>query len=308
MSQDVRPLTGALAPLSLGEAALVASAAGDDADAAAAAAAAALSPTMREHREQQQQRRQQLEQQQQQLQQQDGGIGGGAGALDRTGSDASSSARGGSPAPSGCSLRLRRQEQAFVIGVAGGTASGKTTVCSRIMHRLHDSCAVIVHQDSFYRALTPEERADVANYNFDAPGAFDSGALLDCILKLKVCVCRRAVVCCVCVCGRARRSACGNERGPRDRSGGSRRRLASQPPAALPADLCTPPRPPNSNVPPIDRSTIARQHHHHANEAKRKQTKQQHHRPASPSRCRSTTLSRTRAAPTRCARSRRPTS
>lgn len=28
----------------------------------------------------------------------------------------------------------------------GGTASGKTTVCSKIMHRLHDSCAVLVHQ------------------------------------------------------------------------------------------------------------------------------------------------------------------
>jgi len=53
------------------------------------------------------------------------------------------------------------------------------------MHRLHDSCAVIIHQDSFYRPLSDEERKDVANYNFDSPDAFDSQALMDCVMKLK---------------------------------------------------------------------------------------------------------------------------
>ena len=41
--------------------------------------------------------------------------------------------------------------------VAGGTASGKTTVCDQIMQRLHDQCVVMLSQDSFYRGLTPEE-------------------------------------------------------------------------------------------------------------------------------------------------------
>lgn len=40
---------------------------------------------------------------------------------------------------------------------AGGTASGKTTVCDQIMQRLHDQCVVMLSQDSFYRGLTPEE-------------------------------------------------------------------------------------------------------------------------------------------------------
>lgn len=34
----------------------------------------------------------------------------------------------------------------FLIGVAGGTASGKTTVCDRIMQRLHDQCVVMLSQ------------------------------------------------------------------------------------------------------------------------------------------------------------------
>jgi hypothetical protein len=58
--------------------------------------------------------------------------------FDRAASGLSISTGGGSPVSG--SSRTRRREQAFVIGVAGGTASGKTTVCNKIMHRLHDSC------------------------------------------------------------------------------------------------------------------------------------------------------------------------
>lgn len=54
------------------------------------------------------------------------------------------------------------------------------------MHRLHDSCAVIVHQDSFYRCLTEEERRNVSDYNFDSPDAFDREVMMQCILALKV--------------------------------------------------------------------------------------------------------------------------
>jgi hypothetical protein len=57
-----------------------------------------------------------------------------------------------------------------VIGVAGGTASGKTTVCDMIIQQLHDHRVVLVNQDSFYRGLTPKELANVGEYNFDHPG------------------------------------------------------------------------------------------------------------------------------------------
>lgn len=71
-------------------------------------------------------------------------LNGSGNGLPRTGSTSMFRKRAGNAAP-------------FFIGVAGGTASGKTTVCDRIMQRLHDQCIVLIHQDSFYRALTPEE-------------------------------------------------------------------------------------------------------------------------------------------------------
>eukprot|EP00252_Welwitschia_mirabilis_P018917 TRINITY_DN4240_c0_g3_i1.p1 TRINITY_DN4240_c0_g3~~TRINITY_DN4240_c0_g3_i1.p1 ORF type:complete len:493 (+),score=107.02 TRINITY_DN4240_c0_g3_i1:308-1786(+) len=76
-------------------------------------------------------------------------------------------------------------KQPFVIGVAGGTASGKTTVCDMIIQQLHDHRVVLVHQDSFYRGLTPDELKHVHEYNFDHPDAFDTEQLLECIDTLK---------------------------------------------------------------------------------------------------------------------------
>ncbi|WIA28487.1 hypothetical protein OEZ86_011030 [Tetradesmus obliquus] len=87
--------------------------------------------------------------------------------------------------PEGRSPRERNRRCPFVIGVAGGTASGKTTVCDKIIQRLHDQCVVMLNQDSFYRSLTEEEMQDVENYNFDSPDAFDTPALLECLEQLK---------------------------------------------------------------------------------------------------------------------------
>uniref|UniRef100_A0A162AKT1 uridine/cytidine kinase n=1 Tax=Daucus carota subsp. sativus TaxID=79200 RepID=A0A162AKT1_DAUCS len=76
--------------------------------------------------------------------------------------------------------------QPFIIGVSGGTASGKTTVCDMIIQQLHDHRVVLVNQDSFYRGLTPEESKRVHEYNFDHPDAFDTEQLLECVEKLKL--------------------------------------------------------------------------------------------------------------------------
>ncbi|XP_009402183.2 uridine/cytidine kinase UKL1, chloroplastic isoform X2 [Musa acuminata AAA Group] len=75
--------------------------------------------------------------------------------------------------------------QPFLIGVCGGTASGKTTVCDMIIQQLHDHRVVLVNQDSFYRGLTGEESKHVQDYNFDHPDAFDTEQLLECMGKLK---------------------------------------------------------------------------------------------------------------------------
>jgi len=72
----------------------------------------------------------------------------------------------------------------LVIGVAGGTASGKTTVARRIAEALGETCTLL-DQDSYYRDLsdlTMEERAEV---NFDHPDAFDVPLLVSHLQALK---------------------------------------------------------------------------------------------------------------------------
>ena len=72
-----------------------------------------------------------------------------------------------------------------IIGIAGGTGSGKTTVVKRIAKALPPHCAAVVPLDSYYNDttnLTPEERAAI---NFDHPDAFDWKLLTEHIKKLK---------------------------------------------------------------------------------------------------------------------------
>uniref|UniRef100_A0A5B6ZNQ3 Uridine kinase n=2 Tax=Davidia involucrata TaxID=16924 RepID=A0A5B6ZNQ3_DAVIN len=76
-------------------------------------------------------------------------------------------------------------KQPFVIGVAGGAASGKTTVCDMIIEQLRDQRVVLVNLDSFYHNLTPEELTRVHECNFDHPDAFDTEQLLCVMEKLK---------------------------------------------------------------------------------------------------------------------------
>lgn len=73
----------------------------------------------------------------------------------------------------------------FVIGIAGGSASGKTTVCSRITQRLGGQRVVLLSLDEFYRDLTPEEVKDIANVDFDCPDAFDIATMATCLDGLK---------------------------------------------------------------------------------------------------------------------------
>lgn len=49
----------------------------------------------------------------------------------------------------------------LLIGVAGGTASGKTTVCENIAKAMADDRVVIISMDNFYRPLTDEEKENV---------------------------------------------------------------------------------------------------------------------------------------------------
>jgi uridine kinase len=72
----------------------------------------------------------------------------------------------------------------IVVGIAGGTGSGKTTFANALKRAvLHD--AVIISQDSYYYAhehLPFEERVKI---NYDHPDAFDNDLLADHLRKLR---------------------------------------------------------------------------------------------------------------------------
>ena len=73
----------------------------------------------------------------------------------------------------------------IIIGIAGGSGSGKTTVVKRITKALPPHCAAIIPLDSYYNdttALTDEERKAI---NFDHPDAFDWKLLTEQIKKLR---------------------------------------------------------------------------------------------------------------------------
>jgi len=70
----------------------------------------------------------------------------------------------------------------FFVGIGGGTASGKTSVCAELGERLGGKVAVI-SQDSFYKSLA--NSTDAANYNFDHPDAFDWKEMKLALQKLK---------------------------------------------------------------------------------------------------------------------------
>lgn len=61
----------------------------------------------------------------------------------------------------------------IIIGIAGGTGSGKTTVVKKIIESLPEGSVAVIPQDSYYndQSSLPLERRKQTN--FDHPDAFD---------------------------------------------------------------------------------------------------------------------------------------
>jgi len=79
----------------------------------------------------------------------------------------------------------RGENQAFIIGITGGSASGKTSFAEKILGMLPNQRVVIVSQDNFYRGLRPEEQATAADFNFDHPDALDWKAMYEALSQLR---------------------------------------------------------------------------------------------------------------------------
>lgn len=61
----------------------------------------------------------------------------------------------------------------LIIGIAGGTGCGKTTVVNQIINELPKGEVGIISQDSYYNDLSHLSYAERANINFDHPQAID---------------------------------------------------------------------------------------------------------------------------------------
>ncbi len=76
------------------------------------------------------------------------------------------------------------QSGIIVIGVAGGTGSGKTTLVKALINRFGDNITVLSH-DNYYKRhdeLTYEERSRL---NYDHPSAFDTDMMIEHLRMLK---------------------------------------------------------------------------------------------------------------------------
>jgi len=73
----------------------------------------------------------------------------------------------------------------IIIGIGGGTGSGKTTVAKEVLKHFPQESVVIVHHDSYYvdrSPLAPEERERI---NYDHPDSFDNTLLIQHLSTLK---------------------------------------------------------------------------------------------------------------------------
>ncbi|CAH1219943.1 MULTISPECIES: uridine kinase [Paenibacillus] len=73
----------------------------------------------------------------------------------------------------------------LIIGIAGGTGSGKTTVARSVIQRLGSGKVTFISQDNYYKDqshLTPEQRRLT---NYDHPFAFDNDLLIEHLTLLK---------------------------------------------------------------------------------------------------------------------------
>lgn len=74
----------------------------------------------------------------------------------------------------------------LIIGIAGGTGCGKTTVVQQIMNELPPEEVGVISQDSYYRQTTGLSYEDRSKINFDHPNAIDFELLAKHLADLRV--------------------------------------------------------------------------------------------------------------------------
>ncbi len=74
--------------------------------------------------------------------------------------------------------------QPLIIGIAGGTGSGKTTVTNKILERLDINRISVIRHDSYYKDISDFNGLPVSEINFDHPHALETSLLVKHLKKL----------------------------------------------------------------------------------------------------------------------------
>lgn len=77
-----------------------------------------------------------------------------------------------------------KREKPIIIGVAGGTGSGKTTVTRAICNQIEEKSVLMIEQDYYYKDQSHLPFEERLKTNYDHPFAFDNDLLIEHIEKL----------------------------------------------------------------------------------------------------------------------------
>lgn len=76
-------------------------------------------------------------------------------------------------------------KRTLMVGICGGTGSGKTTISDRIIAALPAESVVVLQQDHYYKDLPYLPVADRARQNFDHPDSIDTPLLVEHVRRLR---------------------------------------------------------------------------------------------------------------------------
>ncbi len=80
---------------------------------------------------------------------------------------------------------MTKRNTSLVIGIAGGTGSGKTTIANYVLETVgHEKIAFLPH-DAYYRDLSDLSREERAQVNFDHPSSLDTELLIEHVQNLR---------------------------------------------------------------------------------------------------------------------------
>ena len=77
------------------------------------------------------------------------------------------------------------RKDCLIIGVCGGSGSGKTTIVEELMHLMKDHKPALWSVDNYYKEIEEQEKDEFGQINFDLPTAIDADRFCQDLIRLK---------------------------------------------------------------------------------------------------------------------------